>query len=101
MKKLLLAFSFALLLFTANAQRNILFPDSSAQWSVQEWDGFGNPAGYVNYYLTNADTIINSQVYHKVFVWNQAMWISPPTGYNAAIRKDAAAKKVYVVPKDS
>jgi hypothetical protein len=101
MKKLLLATFLLFAVFSAKAQMNILFPDSNAQWAVYEWDGFGNPAGYVNYYMTNADTVINSQNYNQLFVFNQSTWFCPPTGYHAAIRKDIVAQKVFIVPEDS
>jgi hypothetical protein len=100
MKRILLSFYLIVFFVDSNAQSNNLFPDSAAQWSVKEWDGFGNAAGFVYYYF-DTDTVINSQTYHKILVLNQSSWMSPSTGYHAAIRKDLAAKKVYVVPKDS
>lgn len=100
LKKLLACIAICLSI-SSKAQVQLVFPDSSAQWSVLEWDGFGHLSGAVLYYLTNQDTVINSVTYHQLFVQDQTSFFSPPTGYHAAIRTDQQARKVFIVPEDS
>lgn len=108
MKKLLL--SFALLsMLTANSQTSVYhpFPDSNACWNLNMAQGMCYMGGWSDeeYSITiSGDTIINSQIYHKLSTpFVEVVSTGGCTqrnfpGYKGAIRQDITGKKVYFVP---
>ena len=85
------------------------FPEDTATWVT---DGFYNTcSGYCgsSYYEMKGDTIINSQLYNKIFTrGGQFFYITPPPNavvggnfsicrYIGAIRQDSLNKKVYFI----
>ncbi len=106
MKKLLLLLALSPL-FKAPAQTSVYhqFPDSNATWNfrIMQPCWFG---GWIDieYSLTlMGDTLINSQVYHKLhtpFIQHNTITncvYQPPTGYRGGMREDTTAHKLYYV----
>ena len=111
MKKILLV-SFTLITFFVNGQTSVYhpFPDSNAVWNIDgecfcTYSPYPPYSGYEIYSITiSADTIINSQTYHKLkipFVQTDGSSCNlfvTTSGYTGAIREDTTNKKVFFVP---
>src|SRR5258705_7649220 len=108
MKKLLLLLA-TIFTLTANAQTSVYhpFPDSSAIWNFHTTQWICNFGGTIHSYYSitiSGDTLISSQVYHKLltpFVQSIIMGNCTPyiySGYKGAIRQDTADRKVFFVP---
>jgi len=108
MKKLILFVScFCTVLSFSQTSVYYPFPDSSASWNVDysnyqcQW---GDSHEYYSIIL-DRDTVIGSQVYHKLQVpYIKLIWAGCPQyhqpGYYGAIRSDIPDRKVYFYPVD-
>jgi hypothetical protein len=111
MKKILLIL-LTICTLTAKSQTAVYhsFPDSSAIWNFHYSLVLCSPFGSIDSYYSitiSSDTLINSQVYHKLytpFVQSVVSGLCPPLNldYEGAIRQDTANRKVfYVAPSAS
>jgi hypothetical protein len=112
MKKFLLLIA-TLITLSAKSQTSVYhpFPDSSAVWNFHTTLAMCTLGGGVESYYSitiSGDTLINSQVYHKLFtpfVQSIVTGTCSPyvfSGYDGAVRQDTANRKVfYVPPSDS
>lgn len=106
MKKLLLLLAFAPL-FKAPAQTSVYhqFPDSNAVWNykMQAFCMFGGFIDIDYSFTITGDTLINSQLYHKLhrpFIQIYSIGnctILLPTGYRGGMREDTVARKLYYI----
>jgi len=104
--KLFLTLILTFLLFSVKAQTSVYhpFPDSAATWNIHyKQFCFMNGTSDQNYSITMAgDTVINSQVYHKLTTPYVQIYTSGcgtmGTGYKGAIRQDKINRKVFFVP---
>lgn len=103
--------------FNANGQTSVYhpFPDSNAVWNIYNYSSDPYmPSNCVQIgtysYFMQGDTLINSNLYHKIFVPffdminnqpNLCNHFYPIIGYAGAIRQEIQSKKVWVVFKDS
>lgn len=116
MKKFLLALIICFNSISLHAQTSVYhpFPDSSASWNFTHsnicWGVFFTDqiSMQVSYYI-GIDTLINSSVYHSLYVPIYNIYAGPncwppgnytlPGGYMGAFRNDHANKKVYIIPE--
>ena len=93
MRKLLLTTIYLLCFLSIKAQEYRPFPTENAYWvhyTQELYPPF--PVKYFHYGI-NGDTIINAQMYHKI-------WHSDGS-YRCALREDVANKKVYIINSGS
>ncbi|MCD4747660.1 MAG: hypothetical protein K8R58_15300, partial [Bacteroidales bacterium] len=105
MKKLLFSVIYLFIFYSAEAQTNVYhpFPDSNVVWVGTSWYNYPPTDVIYNDYnlYISGDTIIGSNIYHKLYQ-NGYIWATcPPPGYYyfgqyfGAFRQDSANKKVY------
>jgi hypothetical protein len=85
---------------TAQEYHYIPFPDSNAVWSEIYWKPITDPLPrwvYNQYALFNEDTLIDGNVYHKLYHTNASKITRENSKCIGGIREDSA-KRVYLYP---
>ncbi len=92
MKKMFILAIFFCSFIASRAQNYIPMPDSNFTWMVRHGNGENWPTYYF-YGITNEDTVLGGQTYHKVFRSSDTAFDN--SEYFAGLRQDIATKRVY------
>jgi len=95
MKKLLFVFP---ILFCLTVRAQLIFPDSSATWSISATD-MGS-CDYNHAYSVVGDTIISSSTYKNIYVANDSLFNYSNSGYYCSVL-DSAHKWYFLFKGDT
>lgn len=98
MKKVLIIIMFALLVpFTSNGQNYVPFPEDNAFWTVYEFNQ--NLAIWDTYiYTIHGDTIINNQIYKKIYQLNDTLGGQDTIWkFHACMRQEVDNKRIFFI----